>query len=96
MHDREWPCGHIKSVECHLNPVNHKCDVRVNKSLACGHEISLKCSDDRPISTILCKQTVSAVSAIINLPNDYSFMLIMASFDTISILDPKKVTVNNR
>jgi hypothetical protein len=44
--DRPWPCGHLLSVECFLNPTNFECNVPVKKTLPCGHSLELDCSDN--------------------------------------------------
>jgi hypothetical protein len=44
--DRPWPCGHLLSVDCSLNPANFKCIVLVRKTLPCGHSLELSCGDD--------------------------------------------------
>ncbi|CAH1406112.1 unnamed protein product, partial [Nezara viridula] len=51
------PCGHFKTIACHLSCEENVCEKLVEKELKCGHGVQLaKCSTS--LEDILCKKKV--------------------------------------
>ncbi|XP_072385751.1 NFX1-type zinc finger-containing protein 1-like isoform X2 [Diabrotica undecimpunctata] len=40
---RELKCGHVATMECHLDPDKYKCNTLVNTQLPCGHNAEKPC-----------------------------------------------------
>ena len=48
LKERPWPCGHLLTVACYLNPDNFSCNFPMERTLPCGHTVAASCSEDLP------------------------------------------------